>query len=333
MVRKFIFFASHIPERLFVAHTSYCMSRLNKTACELMIRITESEPSLAKHFRLENEVTEIIIHNECPDRDDALSYAFSAVRGILDVFSFVTFNSPKLIHVVIVQEDGASHADVEMFDFETTGKAFIGDDAVNKINARSDFLLRELLLAFDVATNSIPHHSSDLCAKIKLAVRMFHHGRRSHDLQLQFLCKFTAAEAIVCGSTLFGRGRLLKDRIPQLVRQLITADKVNSLWELRCGASHEGSGEWVAFAHALPEIDFIAAACLLFAVAHAETAHTIDDLWQRVGAYQLPTEFTAHADFGTWPVSRVIRKLTVLNVVKMGWSTKIEPSVRETRKA
>jgi hypothetical protein len=239
-------------------------------------------------------ISAVFQRNTVADERESFERAHSEVTAVLDTYSLFTFEPPKLLPVVIACEEGNEKARVSSFDFEGTGEVYIGE-AAEKFQKRTPFLLKRLLLAFDLSLSDGQGYQTELAERLRVFARMVRHGRTAHNKQVQYLCKFTAIENLVCGSRPSGRGPLLKQRLPALFKQRLTSQRVDELWKLRCGASHEGSGDWVAFVGALADIDYLVIGCAVFAVDHLDSVANLEDLWNRVEQYQLPAEMFVDA--------------------------------------
>ncbi len=313
-----MWYASGIPGELVVHDTSYNFVPMTEPARSFMVKATASAASVSQQFGAAKDLVEINFQNDLAEPNEAFQSAITSVRGILDIYAFLTLATPSLLPVVIVHDEGSGHANVELFGFETPGRAHIGEESIKRFNALNFEMLESLLPAFEVATKLHAKSETELSQKIRSAVKMFRHGRAANDVQVQFLCKFTAVETLVCGSVLAGRGALLKKRIPELLNR-ITSTRVNELWELRCGASHEAAGTWVQFAHSLPEVETIATACLLFAAAHVNQIETIQSLWKGAINFALPSDLGTFDASKVWPVGSFHSTLSVLDTSALGW--------------
>jgi hypothetical protein len=304
MRRHFCWFATNIPEALLVRDDCYNITPMSNAARAFAAKLTADVPDVAQRFAAESDLVEIVFVTDCEKKDDAFEFALRRVRGILDVYSFLTLNPSRLIPVVLIHEDGSAEATAEFFDFESTGRAYIGEAASNTFEDLRRTLVGCLLDAFDIAAMTHTNGDTEVARIVRSAAKMFGHGRRADDVQVQFLCRFTAIEALTCGSVRNGKGALLRSRIPALFGNILTSERVQELWLLRCAASHEGAGGWSKISASLPDVDLIATGCLLFAVAHAKTANTINELWLQVRTYTLPQQLIECSKTRTWLVHR-----------------------------
>lgn len=281
----FAWFAKNIPDYLLTNDMPFTIRALPKDEREILFKMCRQHPQLAGAFTSEKDLVQVDIDLEAPTRDAAFEIAIKCARQVVDTYSLLSLNPASLLKVLVVYKRGDAKATLEVFDFDSTARAYVGDSAT-EIRAVRAALLDPLSSALMFAVSD--GYNTELAEKLRAAVKMFGHGRRADDVQVQYLCRFTAVEALVCGSVLHGRGKLLIHRVPLLFATCISTSQIENLWKLRCGASHEGAGDWRAFAHALPEIDSIAIGCLLFASAHVQSVGTIDALWERAATYKVP---------------------------------------------
>jgi hypothetical protein len=299
MRRHYIWFATGIPKTLFIHDAGYTVAECDANTREAMAKLAAKDlPDAARQFLQAEPLVQILSFNDIADKREAWEQEINRIRGLLDIYAFLTLSMPTLLPVVVRHEAPARTASVEFFDFETTAEARVGAESVQRWHAMSETLVHDLLEAFEVAER-VPAHS-EVAERMKLAARMFRHGRRAHDVQVEYLCKFTAVETLTCGAVWHGRGELMKRRLPTLFRGSVTENLVEKLWKIRCGASHAGGGSWSVFVQHTPDVTLLATGCLLFATAHVKTVHTIPDLWNLAPTFTLPPAlftgaFQAHA--------------------------------------
>lgn len=114
---------------------------------------------------------------------------------------------------------------------------------------------------------------------------------------MEFICKWSALEGLVCGGTRSGKRRLLLERLAALFRdeKQQVETEVNDLWITRNDAVHEAKAfrstqlaESSPLAGPIESTDRLFLAVVAFALAHIEAVDSITDLWARVRTYSLP---------------------------------------------
>lgn len=292
MLRYFVFFADKLPAELHIHSSDATLTALDKSTRDFLQQCPRLPVQMKTALNGAPHLSACFVRNSVSEEDESLEQAHAQVAALLDTYALIAFETPKLLPVVIICDDGSHHAKVGLFEIEGPGNVFIGEAAA-KFQKRSAFLLQRLLPAFDLIESNAAEN--ELAERLRVFARMFHLGRIAHQRQVQFLCKFTAVESLVCGSQERGRGPKLRERLPSLFKGRLTSERVKELWELRCGASHEGSGEWTSFVNALADIDYLALGCAIFAVDHLGLITSLDDLWKKASKYHLPSDLFVDA--------------------------------------
>ena len=72
-------------------------------------------------------------------------------------------------------------------------------------------------------------------------MKMYRAGAQTEDFGLEFICKWSALEGLVCGGELRNKGQLLRDRLSALLPSPPgeTEMLVKELWKFRSQAVHE----------------------------------------------------------------------------------------------
>jgi len=307
MSRHFVFFANPMRPELFIHDANFTFVALDGSVRKLLTDYCQSISDVTVVFAKAPHVCAVFFKNDLPDEGEAFRQAYERVTALIDVFSLLTFEIPKLLPVAITASDGEQKAKVRAFGFDTTGRAFIGE-IEEKFLRHGEFVLKQLLPAFDVASGIHANSQNEVADQLSTLAKMYRHGRLALDLQMQFLSKFTAMEGLVCGSQQNGHGQLLRTRLPELFKARLSTARINELWKLRCRASHAGAGSWREFSAALPDVELLVVGCAIFAAEHLKQVNTIKDLWPRASGYSLPPQLFEDV-WGHNSVERFVQEL------------------------
>jgi len=237
------------------------------------------------------------IRNDLEDEGDAIMDAHEKLSGIVDGYSFLAQDStPEVWPMVQIREENKPHASIKFVELKARIRINSKDGAAEKLwDERNQRLLKHFLDFFDVVATDDVQFDNELCNQISLSAKMFRCGSLARAHGVDFLCKFTALEGLVCGSVKTGHGKLLKQRLSELFRHRKSiAKEVEELWRKRCEASHQGKAFSESFAVLVDSVETLALGTIVFAINHVKLAKTVDELWNRYATkYQLPAEVTA----------------------------------------
>jgi len=225
-------------------------------------------------------------------KEEGLDSAYQHLSSILDGYSFFTEKSPSICPYVQVREGEDSDASWEIIGYHALVRIHSKDGKAEKASAERVQQLANRFLSY---FNTVPFkHGSppnELIEQIALSSKMFRHGRSAEAFGIEFLCKFTSLEGLVCGPAAFGKKRLLVERLSKLFRHRSKIEsQINELWGMRCEASHQGKAFSTKFAVMIGRIDNLMLGTMVFALDHIDKAIKIDDLWQFASNYSLPSE-------------------------------------------
>lgn len=274
-----------------------------------------------------------VLRNDSEDEAKTLMDTYEKLSGILDGYAFLNDDAvPEIWPMVQIRTSDQPHADIRFFSLRAWFRVNSKDGSFEKAwDERTRQLLVRFLDFFDVAATDNALFDTELANQISLSARMFRHGRMSSSYGIEYLCKFSALEGLVCGPRTHGHGNLLKNRLSVLFRHRINiAAEVQELWRIRCEASHQGKAFDDTFSTLIEPIERLALGCLVFAVDHVRTTKTIDELWTKALGYALPKE--AIIDRPPEIQRRAIVRL--ISQPKHQWNNvgKMVDSIFETRK-
>ena len=294
--RDFAFFVRGIPEAMMVRHPQYTFTFVG--VCEnekkLLIQFSEQSPAVANWLRgAAGRYCIAILRNEHADEADGFSEAFERLSGILDGYAFLAEDTtPEVCPLVVVRERDEPDASIKLFGNRAALEwGSPSESAEQAWQSRKAQLLQRFLIFFEAVAGEDPQFDTEVVNQVALSAKMFRHGCKSETYGIEFLCKFTALEGLVCGPRKNGHGPLLKQRLPSLFR---TRNNINAevakLWTMRCGASHQGKAFSSEFSSVIEPLERLALGVMIFALDNLASVKTIDELWAMAPSYSLPPE-------------------------------------------
>lgn len=236
-----------------------------------------------------------VFRNELNSQDDAFWNAYNALSGICDGYSLLLEERlPSICSVVQIREGAEADSALFVFTVNRGKLRFHSPDgsAEQRWDDRQQKLMSRFLPLFDVLTDSDVHLSqSEVSEQLKLSLKMYRHGCVASNIGIEFLCKFTTLEGLVCGDQQYGKEKLLKARLGSLFRSLPNVSNlVSKLWKLRCEASHQGKAFSERFVQATADVELLITGTVVFTAEHMKTAQTHEELWSKSESFVLPAE-------------------------------------------
>lgn len=276
---------------MYVHDRNFFFAELGNSIKTELLKMREHYAGVARWFDHSKPISVILIRNDLATKEEAFESAFEVVSGLCDLYAMLSETTPDISPLLKTREGDAVDGDISLFYIDRGKLRFNSNDgeAERRWNTRTLALLKMFLPCFDVAAGTLP--ATELTEQMRLSLRMFRHALSAPAVGIEFLCKFSALEGLVCGSALGEKHKLLKKRIGCLMRG--TTDwnaEVTALWKLRCSASHQSAAFSTKFIPATGSVDHIFLAVMVFAAHHINYASGIDELWTRASAYTLPAE-------------------------------------------
>jgi hypothetical protein len=237
--------------------------------------------------------------NDYKEESRALEKAWNALAAIIDGFAFINEGPlPEVCPVIQLREGNAAETQIKIYGGSGGWAHFHSGtpDSATKWREREFNLFTRLLTFFSITAGANPKYKNELGRQIGYSAKMFRCGIQANNFGVEFLCKFSALEGLVCGGTRRGKKELIKQRLKQLFaggKRNVGRD-VERLWGLRCKASHQARAfydEDVPGSNSLlmeiVNIEYLLTGVLVFALDHAEQAKTVEALWSGLSGYAL----------------------------------------------
>lgn len=291
MQRDLIFFVNGIPEKMKLLDEHFFFAPVEKDISDELRKLGDDFTHWLR--KSGGKFHAFVLRNNVENEDDAVTDAFDKLSGILDGYTFLTEEIvPEPWPVVQVREKNNLDAKIKFFGFQAWAR-LNSKDGVAKKNweTRTMQLLNRLLPFFDeVSVNDVASRT-ELADQIVLSAKMFRHGGMARSYGVNFLCKFSSLEGLVCGSEKYGHGKLLEERLSQLFRHRGNIKtEVRELWGMRCEASHQGKAFSNDFPKSITLLENLVLGTVVFAIDHLKTLKTIDELWKNAASYISPAE-------------------------------------------
>ncbi len=294
MRRDIVFLVNGVPDGLLVRDVHYFSAPV---AAELAKEIQKLGADVSYWLRKGGKRFHAFgFRNDVADETEAIMDAHEKLSGIVDGYSFLAQDStPEIWPIVQIREEDQLHASIKFLELKVQIRMNSKDGVAEKSwDERNERLLKHFLEFFDVVATDDVKFDNELCNQIGLSAKMFRCGSSARAHGVDFLCKFTALEGLVCGPVKHGHGKLLQQRLSELFRHRKGIGKeVEDLWSKRCEASHQGKAFSERFAVLIDPLEKLTLGTIVFAINHVKFAKTVDELWSRYAAkYELPAEVT-----------------------------------------
>lgn len=290
------------PEHYRFRDQHYFMAPVTEEHVQLLKACAEKMPADKRFF--ENTpataLTVVAFCVEAKDQEEALVAALHQVEGIIDAISLVTDGAlPNYCSLVEMREGDSPdsqivHAAAPQWIFMESDN----DEPAALWRDRNDKLFAAINPFLDIASGAHPRCGTPLCRQLLYSMKMFRWGRTVGDFGLEFVCKWSALEGLVCGGETSNKTQLLRSRIPLLFPNSInTKATVEKLWKFRHEAVHEARAfhsdklhDSPPFAVEMDEVELFFRAVFVFALASVNTAATVKDLWSSTAGFSAPPE-------------------------------------------
>ena len=241
----------------------------------------------------------VLYRTEATGEDDAVELARHILEGFIDgIAVLVDRNLPKVCPLLQIRRDDEPNS--YLIELGDEGWAYFqpknpGSEAAWR--KRCKMLFRSLFPFFDVVAQLHPRRNTSLSRQLMYSMKMYRHGAATGVFGLEYICKWSALEGLVCGGESHKKLALLKKRISQLFPNESAAieTKVAELWELRNEAVHEARAFDSDYLHEAPllgpqieEVELLFSTVVMLALANMDRADSVQTLWEHVASFTVP---------------------------------------------
>ncbi len=324
-------FIKGFPENLVVKDTMWGVARIHGSGLKVLDNLAAQDCHFDsfRNGAPSGSVMVFISRIEATKRDDAIDKTIERLDSLLDCYSTITEAPIKKSNVLLFRE--GESADLQLLQIHRGGYVRLWESersGEDQWNARNHLLLEQLLQYLDLRSGE-GTGDTELTRDLFYAMRMYRLGGEASSHGLEFLAKFSAMECLVCGSEVTNRGKLLKDRLWQLLSEedFYSESLGEKLWSLRCIGSHQSrvaehsdDDPNMPAGVAVIHLERVFACVLYFFLENLRNASDSDQLWNKAGKFSLPELITKHLPDG---VTQMAVTRLIMNPKKL--VTKIGP--------
>jgi hypothetical protein len=282
--------------RFFDQH--YFMADVTEEHIASLLKHTSHLPEVVWYFadRRNNKFTAIGFRIDGDEWGEALKQAIEQIEGFIDGLAILLDRGlPKICPLVHVRKVG--DADAILVQLGEPGWAYKqpnDPDIESAWRKRCSRVFDAMNPFFDIVADLHPRRNTALSRQLLYSMKMYRHGASTGVYGLEFICKWSAFEGLVCGGER-PKKRLILDRMSALfASHSEKLPDLENLWDLRNEAVHEARAfhsdhlhEAKPLAIELHDVENLFFAVVIFAV-HIDRVDSIASLWSYALGYGLP---------------------------------------------
>ena len=296
-----MFLVLGIPEDQRVRDSHFFMANLAEKETAELSQLVPHFPVVEDFLRKAKDplITCVGFRNSIEKEKDAVRNARFMLSGILDGLSVLDLESiPTVCPVVFIREEGSDDnlpkgyaEDIWLWIHPKAKKA------ADLLKYKNDGLSPLLFGFYDIAAGEDCTLKTDLGIQLLYSARMFRKGKEIRAFGIEFFCKFSALEGLVCGGLTNDKLDTLKKQLCQLFdgASFDVSACIKKLWELRCSVSHQAKAFYAdEIAGAFPvhiemdNLDHYFFGVFVFALSNLDKCKTIEELWKLASDFDLP---------------------------------------------
>lgn len=304
MKRDIAFFVKGIPHKFLVSRHTSSLASFGENALTLLSNHEKDSRGIADFlkFNVSSRPVLAVFRIVADDEVKAIEWAYRKIEALMDGYNLLSEETLKLCPVVAIR-DGESN-DAIGKSYQSAGWAtFHAKDSRStmKWESRKALFASKLMDYFTAATRSSQGNASEVETQLHYSLRMFHCGALANVRAVEFLCKASALEGLVCGSHTSGKEKKLVERLTNLddYGRLVTASSLSKIWTARCTVSHQarpasGDNEDLnrAFVEEIIAVDRLFESAVYFILEQAPYHGDLDSIWDSAKGYTLPEIIT-----------------------------------------
>ena len=297
-----IFFLGGVPDELLIRDKHLLIASLRDEFRIELNKLGDGLPEFKQWVERWPTYAMAVFRYDLSNREEAFEAAYAALSGICDGYSLLLDNAvPNICPIVKIRQGENANASVHYFTMDQGRLRSHSAEGATELRwkERREKLLVQFLPLFDVLGNAEAQLSStEIGEQLKLSMKMFRHGCKASNVGIEFLCKFSALEGLVCGGEQRQKEKLLKGRLGKLFTMVPNVDGlISKLWKLRCEASHQSKAFSARFVQANADVEFLFIGTVTFVTDQLKIVNTIDEVWTKTSGYTLPAEAILQHDF------------------------------------
>jgi hypothetical protein len=304
MTRDILFLVQRLPQKYCFSGQNVFTSPADEAFTNKLSKLSEAIPDLKPFFANDSAGLVVIgFRNDADGEREAVRQAWERLSCMLDAISFlIEGHQPRVCSTAIIHE--ADNPDASIKEYMPIGWASWGapQEKVLKHAEERNALFADYVLAFFSFVAFVDDtQATDLVRQLAYSAKMTRQGINSASSGIEYLCKFSALEGLVCGPETKNKGSILSGRLGCLFQASMpqVAKDVDRLWKQRCVASHQAAAHDLKLLADLPLVDLLFRGCFVFALDHVNTVTSVPELWKKLGgSYQLPKLLTQDRPVG-----------------------------------
>jgi hypothetical protein len=241
---------------------------------------------------------------EADSQNAAVLFAQDCLAGIIDGLS-VLLGHEQPVHAPLAILREGENADTQLgmlFGTQWTYIRTTDQEAEDRWTNHRPELFKQLWPFFDVVAGLHARSDTALARQLSHSMKMYRQGASAVMEGVEFICKWTALEGLVCAGVQWRKFEALKKRLPSLfpTRQQEIGTMVTNLWKARNEAVHEARAfrsPHVTNSHPLVgpigNVDELFLGVATFAIAQLQNVDSVEALWDTASTFVLP-DFAKH---------------------------------------
>ena len=245
------------------------------------------------------KLTVILFRVSADTAEDSLTLAMHQLDGFVDGLAVLLDRDlPEICSVVAVRREGEANSQYVRMVSSQWARFQPNDPTLSEQwRERNRNVLDGLMPFFDIASGIHAQKDTSLSRQLLYSMKMYRAGAETGDFGLEFICKWSGLEGLVCGGEKSGKHKLLQERLSSLMPEPVdeTTELVRTLWGFRNQAVHEALAFQSDYLEGAPSlaiwiepVERLFLAVVTFALAHLDKTDAVQTLWPYVTSFQLP---------------------------------------------
>jgi len=277
----------------------YFMVDVTDAHIDATLKHTAHLPEVVSFFatRKTTKYTALGFRIDAEKWEEALKEAIEQAEGFIDGLAILLDRSlPTICPLVHVRRVGDK--DAILVQLGEPGWAYVKAKEANIEDAwreRCSQVFQAVNPFFDIVAGVHSRRNTALSRQLLYSMKMYRHGASTGVYGLEFICKWSALEGLVCGGEQ-PKKPLIISRLSALFEdQHEKLPDLQHLWALRNEAVHEARAfhsdhlhEAKPLAIEIHQVENLFRCAVIFALAHVDRADSLGSLWSHAGSYRLP---------------------------------------------
>lgn len=298
------FFVKGIPHNFLVWRRTSSLASIDQKAITMLSTHEKDSREIADFLRFNPSSSPVlaVFRIGAEDESKAIELAHAKMEALMDGYNLLAEETLKLCPIVAIRYGDSNDAIGKVYR-NAAWASFHSKDpqSTMKWNCRKELMASKLMDYFAFATRSSVGDESEAEKQLRYSLQMFRFGTLASVRAVEFLCKFSALEGLVCGSHTSDKEKKLVERLTNLYddESLLSRGNLTKTWIARCSASHQarpasGDDEDLnrAFLEEIIMVDRLFENVVYFILDQAPSYCDLDCIWSSAKGYTLPQIIT-----------------------------------------